>query len=118
MLQAPVDLALLLFGTLKDLHSNADLTACFQCAARALAPGGLLVVEMEALTTLTDGEWLAPDAWDFELDGQEHTVEFGTEHDEYDPVSQVGNSAVVQPCPRWATARLCRVRLPAPHRLS
>ena len=103
VLQAEADLALLLFGTLKDLLTNTQLAACFRCCTRALAPGGMLVIEYEALHTATSGEWLAPDAWDFELDGKECVVEYGTEHDEFDTVTQVSDSA--------AAAAAARVQL-------
>ena len=111
--QDPVDLVAVLFGTLtSDLLTNADLEGCFKCSAAVLAEGGLIVLEFDAASSLTSGEWHAPDAWGIQLDGKDavslsvvahmscaptpcltrpcgQVVEYGTENDTYHPIDQV-----------------------------
>ncbi len=43
---AQLDLAFMLCGTVSHLTSNADALACFAATAASLHPGGLFIVEM------------------------------------------------------------------------
>lgn len=46
LLNSPFDLVTCFYDSLNYMLTDADLAACFQTAARALAPGGLLVADM------------------------------------------------------------------------
>ena len=63
VLQEPVDLALLLWGTSQHLHSSADAAACFRAVSRALVPGGLLFLEMLHPEDLFGGFLEEGDTW-------------------------------------------------------
>ena len=89
------DGAAMLFGTVAHLLTNEAAVKCFTATAAALAPGGLFVVELPSPDDLFDGAFGLGDAWDATAgDGQKLVVEFGTEDDEFNPISQVREAGV------------------------
>lgn len=90
----PVDMALILMGTLQHMVRNADAVAALRAARDALRPGGLLLLEMAHPYDLWDGTLAGSEeyaeVWDSELaDGSKLYIEWGREGDPFDGLSQV-----------------------------
>ena len=88
---APVDIALILFGTMQHLHSVQQIEDCWCNINRCLKPGGLLIVELPHFEDIYNAEIMEPQFWETDAgsDGTSVVVEFGTEDDQFDPESQV-----------------------------
>lgn len=85
-----VDGASMLLGTMAHLLTNEAAVKCFHATAAALQPGGLFVLELASPDDLFDGAFALGDVWDAATaDGQKLVVEYGTEGDDFDPISQV-----------------------------
>lgn len=85
-----VDGASMLLGTMAHLLTNEAAVRCFHATAAALQPGGLFVLELSSPDDLFDGAFALGDVWDAATpDGQKLVVEYGTEGDDFDPISQV-----------------------------
>ena len=83
------DLALLLLGSAACLLTNDDMIACLRHTADALAPGGLLVLELPHPRELFGLDHLSEDAWEVTQDGVRVRVRWGAEGDRFDPIRQV-----------------------------
>ena len=87
----------LLLGTLSHVHSNEDVVRCFTCARDHLDKGGALVLELAHPSQLFSLPLeLGTEAWDVkadsEADGEEEediVVQYGSEDDAFDPVTQI-----------------------------
>ena len=88
---APVDVALLLGGTAGHLLSNADVLCCLQSVAASLVDGGLLIIELPHPAEVLGLAEVSEDMWKArrKADGFELTVQWGTDSDEMDPVTQI-----------------------------
>lgn len=80
------DVAAILLGTAAHLITDDDAIACLRGAAAAVAPGGIVVLELEHPFDIFDGSLLRAegDAWDRDVDGAKVLVEWGREGDFFD----------------------------------
>lgn len=85
----PVDAALLLLGSAAYLTGLDQVLGCFASAARALAPGGVLVLELPHPRELFGGEAITDDRWTVRDGGTRVDVRWGAETDTFDPVRQI-----------------------------
>ena len=88
------DCATILLGTAAHLVETEHAIACFQSASKLLNPTGILILELEHPYDLFDGQLMDAqgDAWDREVEGDEHTkvlVEWGREGDYFDVETHV-----------------------------
>ena len=85
------DVACILLGTAAHLTDTDTAVGCLRGAATALAPGGIVVLELEHPYDLFDGTLTAAqgDAWDREVDGVKVLVEWGREGDFFDVATHV-----------------------------
>ena len=79
----------MLLGTLAHVLTNEAAIRSFLAIAAVLKPGGLFVLELASPEDLFDGAFALGDAWDATAEGgQKLVVEYGTEGDEFDSISQ------------------------------
>ena len=83
-----------LLGTAAHLTAPEDAEACLRGAADCLAPGGIVVLELEHPYDLFDGQLMDAhgDAWDREVEnggGLKVLVEWGREGDPFDVETQI-----------------------------
>jgi len=85
------DVACLLLGTAAHLLETDDAISCLQGAAAALAPGGIMVLELEHPFDLFEGTLLDAhgDAWESEVDGVKVLVEWGRAGDPFDVTTHI-----------------------------
>ncbi|KAL6753552.1 hypothetical protein V8C86DRAFT_454871 [Haematococcus lacustris] len=86
------DMVTCLLAGLSHLLDNSQAAAAFACVARVLKPGGLFVVELAHPGDLFDGglvDGASQEVWEVALGDNKLMVEWGTEVDEFDPVTQV-----------------------------
>ena len=91
---AGFDVVTVLLGTAAHLTTLEDAEACLRGAAECLAPGGIVVLELEHPYDVFDGQLMDAhgDAWDREIEGGGGTkvlVEWGREGDAFDVETQV-----------------------------
>ena len=87
-----VDLALLLFNRMSQLHSTFDAKDCLECIHDALNPAGMLIIELPPVSAIFDGSFVQGDYWEEPIKGQDEVsliTEYGTDDDEFDPETQV-----------------------------
>jgi len=88
------DVVTVLLGTAAHLTAPEDAEACLRGAADCLAPGGIVVLELEHPYDLFDGQLMDAhgDAWDREVEnggGLRVLVEWGREGDPFDVETQI-----------------------------
>lgn len=96
------DLIVCLLGTFSHMQENRDALATLQRIAAHLAPGGLFVLELAHPGDLFDGTLIVGDGgaetWEVAAppagSGRKLLVQWGSEVDDFDPVSQVVNRSV------------------------
>jgi hypothetical protein len=78
--------ACILLGTAAHLTDTDAAVGCLAGAAAALAPGGIVVLELEHPYDLFEGTLMNAegDAWDREVEGVKVLVEWGREGDFFD----------------------------------
>lgn len=91
---AGFDVVTVLLGTAAHLTAPEDAEACLRGAAECLAPGGIVVLELEHPYDLFDGQLMDAhgDAWDREVEnggGLKVLVEWGREGDPFDVETQI-----------------------------
>ena len=91
---AGFDVVTVLLGTAAHLTAPEDAEACLRGAAECLAPGGIVVLELEHPYDVFDGQLMDAhgDAWDREIDGNSGLkvlVEWGREGDPFDVETQI-----------------------------
>lgn len=91
---AGFDVVTVLLGTAAHLTAPEDAEACLRGAADCLAPGGIVVLELEHPYDLFDGQLMDAhgDAWDREVEnggGLKVLVEWGREGDPFDVETQI-----------------------------
>ena len=91
---AGFDVVTVLLGTAAHLTAPEDAEACLRGAAECLAPGGIVVLELEHPYDLFDGQLMDAhgDAWDREVEGGgglKVLVEWGREGDPFDVETQI-----------------------------
>ena len=91
---AGFDVVTVLLGTAAHLTAPEDAEACLRGAADCLAPGGIVVLELEHPYDLFDGQLMDAhgDAWDREVEnggGLRVLVEWGREGDPFDVETQI-----------------------------
>ena len=91
---AGFDVVTVLLGTAAHLTALEDAEACLRGAAECLAPGGIVVLELEHPYDLFDGQLMDAhgDAWDREVEnggGLKVLVEWGREGDPFDVETQI-----------------------------
>jgi hypothetical protein len=91
---AGFDVVTVLLGTAAHLTALEDAEACLRGAAECLAPGGIVVLELEHPYDVFDGQLMDAhgDAWDREIDstsGLKVLVEWGREGDPFDVETQI-----------------------------
>ncbi|CAK0782248.1 hypothetical protein CVIRNUC_005604 [Coccomyxa viridis] len=88
--------AYFLFGTLCHALTNEDALAWLRDAAACVAPGGLIVAELEHPGDIFDGTLIEGDEWP--VDGREPEEQlmfvYGTNMDDFNPVTQVHTRTV------------------------
>jgi len=105
-----VQLACVLFGSAVHLLTNDAVLSCLSCVRRVLAPGGVLVLELEHPTDVFFGEH-SGSAWEVEDVGTGGTlvVEWGRDGDEFDAVTQVLQRRITfTVCDAEGEVTLCR----------
>lgn len=85
----PADAALLLLGSAAYLTDLDQALGCFASAARALAPGGVLMLELPHPRELFGGEAVTDDRWTVRDGGTRVDVRWGAADDSFDPVRQI-----------------------------
>eukprot|EP00877_Chromochloris_zofingiensis_P000935 jgi/Chrzof1/10842/Cz05g14060.t1 len=97
-LQGSLDMAICLLGTFSHMLDNHQAASCFNSVGRHLRQGGLFILELAHPGDLFDGTYItgnaAAEMWEVETSGRKLLVEWGSELDDFDPVSQVLNRTV------------------------
>lgn len=89
----PVDVAMMLFGTMQHLHTVEDVNLCWSRIHRSLKPGGVLLLELPHFDDIFNSAIMEPQFWEMSMGGHHSVVvEFGTEDDQFDAETQVPQS--------------------------
>jgi len=88
-LDAPVDLAYVLFGSFGYLLTHGDIRENFAAVHAALAPGGLYLLELPHPRRYLRGDHTTQDEWTRERDGVRVTTRWDLDHAIPDPLTQV-----------------------------
>jgi SAM-dependent methyltransferase len=90
----PVDLVLLMLGSAGCLATIEAAVACFACVAAALAPGGLMVVELPHPRDIFTPPAPGSESWEAADGGTRLRVRWGGPGDGFDPVTQLADVSV------------------------
>ncbi len=89
-----VDLAICMIASIHMLLTNDDLLKHFQAVARNLTPGGIYVIEMQHPRDNFEEQEDDTNVWDMENNGTKVFVQWGTEDDPWNPITQVHRTKV------------------------
>ena len=89
-----VDLAVCMIASIHMLLTNDDLIKHFRSVARNLNPGGIYVVEMQHPRDNFEEQQDDTNVWDMEDNGTKVFVQWGSEDDPFDPITQVHQTRV------------------------
>ena len=89
-----VDLALCMIASIHMLTTNDELLEHLNSVASNLNPGGLYVIELQHPRDNFEEQQDDTNIWDMEADGTKVFVQWGTEDDPFDPITQVHRTKV------------------------
>jgi len=89
-----VDLALCMIASIHMLTTNEELLGHLDSVARNLNPGGIYVIELQHPRDNFEEQQDDTNIWDMESNGTKVFVQWGTEDDPFDPITQVHKTKV------------------------
>ncbi len=89
-----VDLALCMIASIHMLTTNEELLGNLDAVARNLNPGGLYVIELQHPRDNFEEQEDDSNIWDMESNGTKVSVQWGTDKDPFNPITQVHKTKV------------------------
>ncbi|HDS00927.1 MAG TPA: class I SAM-dependent methyltransferase [candidate division Zixibacteria bacterium] len=89
-----VDMAMCMIASIHMLTTNEELLKHLDSVARNLNPDGLYIVELQHPRDNFEEQEDDTNIWDMELNGTKVFVQWGTDDDPFDPITQVHETSV------------------------
>ncbi len=89
-----VDMAMCMIASIHMLTTNEDLLKHLDSVARNLKPGGIYIIELQHPRDNFEEQEDDTNIWDMELNGTKVFVQWGSDDDPFDPITQVHETRV------------------------